>query len=172
MQSAYQFARNVALVLMALVLPAAAGSIKAYKYSEAVTGVKNTTVQVSLAFNPTTDKITGSLNFKGGVFGGITDNFSGTATCNGTICVFVLNTRVGGDNLSYTVTVSDPPGTLNLITANGNIWNKRADGTFAYGTAVPESGSKLSYLVPSSIALFAGILLSGKQHRNFSVFRA
>ena len=160
MKDCYQFAKKVVLVLMALVLPAAASSIT-YDYSEAVTGVKNETANVSLTFNPKTDAITGSIGFLGGVFGGITDKFSGVATCKGTTCVFVLNTKVDGDNLSYTVTFSDPSGSLNLIGANGDIWNTKANGTFA----VPEGGSKLSYLVASGIALLAGILLSGKQRR-------
>lgn len=163
-----EFAKNVALVLIALVLPAAAGSIETYTYSEAVSGVKNGTVQGSLTFNPKTDKITGTLQFVGGVFGGITDNFSGTSNCSGTTCVFVLNTKVDGDSLSYKVTFSDPPGVLSQVCASGSISNKKAEGTFA--CSVPEGGSKLSYLIPTSIALCLGILLSSKQRRRFSVF--
>jgi len=160
MMDGCQFAKRVALVLIALVLPAAASTITD-KYSEVVSGVPNETANVSLTFNPKTDAITGSIGFLGGVFGGITDKFSGVAKCTGTTCVFVLNTTVKGDHLSYTVTFSDPSGSLKLIGANGDIWNTKANGTFA----VPEGGSKLSYLVPSGIALLGGILLSGKQRR-------
>jgi hypothetical protein len=166
MKDGCQFAEKVALVLMALVLPAAASSIK---YLDTVTGVKNETATVSLSFNRKTDQITGTIHFAGGAFGGITEKFSGVATCKGSTCVYALNTTVNGDNLSYTVTFSDPAGSLNLISANGDIWNTKKNGTFIY-SAVPEGGSKLSYLIPSGIALFAGMWFSGKQRRKASLF--
>jgi hypothetical protein len=168
-KACFRFAKKVALVVIVLVLPAAAGSI-AYKYSEAVTGVQNETATVSLTFNPKTDKITGTIHFTGGVFGGITDNFSGTSNCTGTTCAFVLNTTVHGDNLSYTVTFSDPSGSLSLIAANGSIWHKKAEGTFDYCVAadpcsvVPEGGSAM-YVLLASLSYFGAMRFRSRRQR-------
>jgi len=168
-KACYRFAKKVALVVILLVLPAAAGSIT-YEYSEAVTGVRNETATVSLTFNPKTDKITGTIYFTGGVFGGITDKFSGTSSCTGTTCIFVLNTKAHGDNLSYTVTFSDPSGSLSLIAANGSIWDKTADGTFACGASdpcsvVPESGSATMYVLLASLSCFGAMLFRTRLRR-------
>ena len=157
-----------ALLIVALALPASAGSIKttmSETYTEALSGVKNTDVTVAFTFNSKTDMISGGkLSFKGGVFNGITDTFSGLAACSSGVCTYTLETtKANGDTISYTINLSG----LNLTSANGSISNtKKNDGTFSYtATAVSEGGSQLSYLIPAGLVMFGGIFWSGSKRR-------
>jgi len=158
-------ASSIALFVVCLALPAMAGSVKSYKYTEAVTGVKNTKVTASFSFNSTTDKISGTLSFTGGnTFNGITDNFSGKATCNKAgSCVYTVNAKVNGDTISYTIDLNQTV----LTSANGSIWNKKNDGTFAYAPApMAEATSRLDFLVPAGMVMFGGIVLCRNRRRD------
>jgi hypothetical protein len=52
----------------------------------------------------------------------------------------------------------------NRFEVGGGIGNRRKQGDFNY-ISVPDGGTPLSYLMLSGIAMFAGILIYGKQRR-------
>jgi hypothetical protein len=165
MKSCCRMSISAALLVVALTVSASAGSITYKLKPESVTGSKSTIVTPQFTFNSNTDKITGTLTFKGGIFNGITDSFSGTAKCNkkSGICSYTFFTTVKGDKISYTIDLSQW-NHWNLTAAFGSIWNWKYDGTFCYTNSyakAPEGGSRFSYLAPAGFMIFGGIFLSG-----------
>jgi len=150
----------VASLLVAAVLPASAGSTT-YSYTSNVVGVKGETVTASFTFNTTKDQFTGvSLQFKGGVFGGVTESF--TKAVSG--FVFSLSTSPAkGDLLLYSIAIN--PLNLSQFAAGGTISSLKGSGAFGYSgsrySAVPEGGSRFAYLAPAGLALFGGMLVNG-----------
>lgn len=154
------FKLGVALCVIAFSIGASAGSIKTFNYSTVASGVSNTTVLGTFKYNTVTGTFTSeSLSFVGNsIFGGL----SGTVTKPQSGSTFLFNATLGGYTVSYTIVLNllDPGS----YTANGNITHGLTTARFAYGQ-VPEGGAQLSYLAASGLALFAGMLLAGKQRR-------
>ena len=155
-----------AVLLLAAVLPASAGSIgSSYSDTFSVTGSKKqTTVTASFSFDTSTDKINGTLAFAGGAFN-VSDPFSGTATCNkkNTACVYTFTTKdSNGDKLTYAITLNLSDGQYGALGGIAKGSNAGAFGGkgYAYASA-PEGGSKFSYVAPGGLVIFGGILLTG-----------
>ncbi|MGA8151641.1 MAG: hypothetical protein WB952_11875 [Terriglobales bacterium] len=148
-----------ALILIAAVLPASAGSTKyTYNYTESVGGVSGTTVTATFTFNSKTDQITGGKLIFTGAFDK-TVSFSGACT-PGSPCVFDF--AKGSYSGVYTINLNH----VTLASADGYVWNgklgkKSEKGNFSYSASVPEGGSKFSYLVPAGLVIFGGIFLGG-----------
>jgi hypothetical protein len=146
----------VASLLFAAVLPASAGSVSG-SYTSAVIGVTGETVTATFTFNTSSDQFTNvTLAFKGGVFGGFTESYSGCGT--GLSCS--LSDAASGDWLLYSIGLNT---NFSQYGAGGTVWNKNSAGVFGYtgSTSVPEGGTKFSYLVPAGLVIFGGIFLSG-----------
>ncbi len=147
----------VALLLIAAVLPASAGSIK-YTNSTNVDANGVSSDGVTAGFTLTTGKTdtitSGTLTFTG-VFN-VAVNFSGS--CNpGSTCTFYFSKN--GDTGWYTINLKN-------MTASGYIWNGKSGknsetGTFSDSFSVPEGGSRFGYLAPAGLVIFGGIFLSG-----------
>lgn len=156
-------------LLIAAALPASAGSIGSnYSDTFSVTGTKKTdTVKASFTFNTSTNQVTGSLAFAGGVFN-ITDPFSGTAKCNkaDTSCVYTLSmTDPNKDKLTYVITLNLSKGqwqygALGGISKGLNAGAFGGSGYTGYASA-PEGGSKFSYVAPAGLVILGGLLLNG-----------
>jgi hypothetical protein len=148
----------VASLLFAAVLPASAGSVSG-SYTSAVIGIGVTgeTVTATFTFNTSSDQFTNvTLAFKGGVFGGFTESYSGCGT--GLSCSF--SDPASGDSLLYTIGLNN---NFSQYGAVGTVWNTKSLGGFGYtgSPSVPEGGSKFSYLAPAGLVIFGGIFLSG-----------
>jgi hypothetical protein len=122
-------------------------------------------VSGSFTFNTSTDQFSGiSLSFNGGAFGGATaSNGGGKGTCYQGFCGFYFQGKASdGAWVTDTIIVNLKTGQFDTF---GGIYNwKNQGGDFNY-LSVPEGGAKLSYLILSAIAVFGGILISGKQRR-------
>jgi len=153
-----------ALFLLAC-LPAAAGPINSFS-GVTLKGVANTTVSGSFSFNSTTNQFSNiSISFSGNsMFGGVQaiDNKSIQGTyIQGKGWLFSWLTKVGGNLICYAVLFNP---TTNQFATTGWIVKGNNGGSFGYLT-VPEGGAILSYLFLSGAAVFAGIVMSGKQRR-------
>ena len=163
-----------ASLLIALVLPASAGSIKTYAYTEAVTGLTNTNVTAAFSFNTKTHNVkTGTLTFTG-AFGLPTFavTFAGAAQLQNGSWVFIVNKKVKDSSghviaiINYTIDLS----AQGLSYAEGSISNGKKGknlliGTFGYPTTAAEGGSRASYLIPAGLVIFGGIFLTGVRRR-------
>jgi hypothetical protein len=156
---------SVAVLLLAAVLPASAGSISSsYTDTFSVTGTKTpTTVTATFSFDTSKDTIGGQLTFAGGVFN-VSDPFSGTATCNkkNTACIYTFSTIVNGDKLTYAITLNLSNGQYGALGGIAKGGNAGAFGGNGYASAtVPEGGSRFSYVAPAGLVIFGGIFLTG-----------
>ena len=98
------------------------------------------------------------------MFGGVNAAYNGSMKgifVQGKGWLFSWLTKVGGNLIYYSVLFN--PNT-NQFTAGGWIVNGHNGGSFGYLSA-PEGGAILSYLFLSGAAIFAGIVMSGKQRR-------
>jgi hypothetical protein len=156
MKSYFKF--GVVFCVIALSTGAFAGSVDTFNYSTNLSGVSNTTVQGTFTYNTSTDTFTlASLSFAGNsIFNGISGNDTKPQSGN----TFVLNETIDGYTVSYTIVLNPLTGSY---TADGSISYGGTKGSFNY--QVPEGGARLSYLLASGMALFAGIFLAGKQRR-------
>jgi len=148
----------VASLLFAAVLPASAGSVSG-SYTSAVLGVTGETVTATFTFNTSSDQFTNmTLAFKGGVFGALTESYTGCGT--GLSCTFIE--LAGGDSLLYSILLNK---NFSQYAAGGSVWNTHSAGIFGYtgspSPSVPEGGSNFSYLAPAGLVIFGGIFLNG-----------
>ncbi|MGA7765135.1 MAG: hypothetical protein WCA27_02810, partial [Candidatus Sulfotelmatobacter sp.] len=73
--------------MFAAVLPASAGSVSG-SYTSTVIGVTGETVTATFTFDTSSDQFTNmTLAFKGGVFGALTESYTGCGT--GLSCTFI-----------------------------------------------------------------------------------
>jgi hypothetical protein len=136
-----------------------AGSVTEFDYATNLTGGPNTTLKASFDYNSQTDTFTKeTLTFVGGVFDGVSVTI--TKPQNGDI--FTFDKKVNGDTIAYTIVFNPLTGAYD---AYGSITKGRNEGYFQYNTMAPEGGTQLSYLAASGLALFAGLVLAGKQRR-------
>jgi len=153
-----------ALFLLAC-LPAAAGPINSFSGVK-LQGVSNTTVGGTFSFNTTTNQFSNiSISFSGNsMFGGVNAAYNGSMKgiyVQGKGWLFSWLTKVGGNLIYYSVLFN--PST-NQFAAAGWIVKGNNGGSFGY-LSVPEGGAILSYMFLSGAAIFAGIVMSGKQRR-------
>jgi hypothetical protein len=152
------------LFLLAVSLSAFAGSTKDVFSGAALVGTSGT-VSGSFTFNTSTDQFSGfSLSFNGGVFAGATaSNGGGQGTCYQGFCGFYFQGKASdGAWVTDMIVVNLKTGQFDDF---GGIYNwQKQGGDFNY-LSVPEGGAKLTYLMLSAIAVFGGILISGKQRR-------
>jgi hypothetical protein len=153
------------LFLLAMSLTASADSIDQFK-NAALTGVsKGGTVSGSFSFNSKTDQFSNiSVSIVSSVFGkiNVSDRYSGHGTYKGQgWWEYTWKTKVHGDTIVYSMLFNT---ITNRFEVGGGIGNRRKQGDFNY-ISVPEGGTPLSYLMLSGIAMFAGILIYGKQRR-------
>ena len=153
------------LFLLAMSLTASADSIDQFK-NAALTGVsKGGTVAGSFSFNNKTDQFSNiSVSIVSSVFGkiNVSDPHSGHGTYEGQgWWEYTWKTKVHGDTIVYSMLFNT---ITNRFEVGGAIGNRRKQGDFNY-ISVPEGGTPLSYLMLSGIAMFAGILIYGKQRR-------
>ena len=140
-------------------LPNNNNHVETFNYQTQLTGVPNSTLQASFTYNTKTDTFTKeTLNFVGGIFDGLSITI--TKAQHGD--TFVLNKKVNGDTIAYTIVFNELTGTFD---AYGSVTKGKHEGNFQYDTMAPEGGNQLSYLAASGLVLFAGILLAGKQRR-------
>jgi hypothetical protein len=153
------------LFLLAVSLTASAGSIDHFK-DVALTGVsKGGTVSGSFSFNNKTDQFSNiSVSIVSSVFGkiNVSDPYSGHGTYEGQgWWEYTWKAKVHGDTIVDSMLFNT---ITNRFEVGGGIGNRRTQGDFNY-ISVPEGGTPLSYLMLSGIAMFAGILIYGKQRR-------
>jgi hypothetical protein len=153
-----------AAFLLILSLPALAGSVNSFSNVK-LQGVSGT-VSGSFTFDSTTDQFSNcSLSFTGSAFNGV--NVNDPNSVKGTYVpgqgwLFVWGTNdKSGDTIWYSILLN--PATNQYWTA-GWIANWQQHGNFNY-SQVPEGGAELTYLLLSAMAVFCGILMSGKQRR-------
>jgi hypothetical protein len=148
---------GLAFCVIAFSMSAFAGSVTEFDYSTNVTGGSNTTLKATFDYNTKTDTFTKeTLTFVGGIFNGV----SVTITKPQHGDTFTFDKKVNGDTIAYTIVFNPLTGTYD---AYGSITKGRNEGYFQYDTMAPEGGTQISYLAASGLALFAGILLAGKQ---------
>jgi hypothetical protein len=153
---------GLAFCVIAFSMSAFAGSVTEFDYSTNVTGGSNTTLTATFDYNTKTDTFTKeTLTFVGGIFNGVSVTI--TKPQHGDI--FTFDKKVDGDTIAYTIVFNPLTGTYD---AYGSITKGRSEGYFQYDTLAPEGGTQLSYLAASGLALFAGILLAGKQRRRLA----
>lgn len=159
MKSYSRYLICVASLLVAAFLPAIAGSTTgSYTTSVSGKGVKGETVTATFTFDTTKNQFTNvTLHFNGGVFDGVSESYTKCAKKSWS-CTFTV-TPAHGDSLVYSINLNK----LSQYSGGGNIWNKKVDGVFGYkgSAAVPEGGSKFSYLAPAGLVIFGGIFLAG-----------
>jgi hypothetical protein len=143
-------------------LPALADSnhnfsnVQLQRASDAVSG--------SFTFNRSTDQLSNSsLWFAGSLFGGVkvSDPNGVNGTKLGQDWLFGWSTQKSGDTIWGSVLFNP---LTNQSELGESISNWKGDGKSDF-FAVPEGGTPLSYLMLSGLAIFAGILISGKQRR-------
>jgi hypothetical protein len=147
-----------AALLLVLSLPALADSDS---FSNVQLKGASGTVSGSFTFsNGTFSNL--SLSFKDGVFGVVNafDASGGKGQQQGQWYVFTWKTKVGKDWVWNKVSFDPSNGQYH---ESGWIANRQDKGKF--NLQVPEGGTPLSYLVLSGLAVFAGILMSGKRRR-------
>jgi hypothetical protein len=155
-----------ALFLLLACLPASAGPICNF-CGVTLKGVANTTAS-------------GTFSFSNGQFSNISISFSGNSMFGGIQAIdtkaiaghldkktgfwsFVWTTHVQGNSIVYSILFNP---TTNQFWALGSIYkNRNNGGYFDNYFTVPEGGAILSYLFLSGAAVFAGIILSGRQRR-------
>lgn len=151
---------GVVICVMAFSMSAFAGSVSQFSYDTGLTGVSNSTLQATFTYNSNSDTFTKeTLTFSGGIFNGVQVTI--TQPQHGD--TFTFDKTVDGDLIAYTIVFNPLTGTYD---AYGSISKGRSEGYFQHDTQqTPEGGTPLAYLAASGLALFAGILLAGKQRR-------
>jgi hypothetical protein len=146
-------------------LPALADSNDNFS-NETLTGNSGSTVSGSFTFNSTTDSFSNiSLSFNGGAFNGInaSDASGGKATCLLGFCGFSWQTLVGNVLVWDTIVINVKTGAYQDF---GGIYNWRNQWNFdPPPMSAPEGASSLAYLTLTGLAIFAGIVISGKKRR-------
>jgi hypothetical protein len=165
MRRYYELAAISALFLMVTVMPASAGSINQFSNVKLV-GVSNTTASGAFSFDGTTHQFSNiSISFTSSVFGNIKvsdpNSITGTPLGQGQWS-FIWWTWKNGNLISYSIIFNTA---TNQFTALGGIANFQNQGKFNY-LSVPESGTPLSYLMLSAIAVFGGLVISGTRRRS------
>lgn len=148
----------VASLLIAAVLPAAAGSIT-YKDSTTATGkgvTENVTATFTLTKSGSTDFISaGALTFSGAL-GNFTVDFVGSCPVGSSVCSLTFFTK-SGDSGTYNINLSKMSASGSI---SGFLGGKLDTATYSY-SLVPEGGSRFSYVAPAGLVIFGGIFLSG-----------
>jgi hypothetical protein len=156
-----------ALFLLAVSLSASAGSINNFDFENAtLTGVsKGGTVSGSFSFNSKTDQFSNiSISFVSSVFGTVdaSDPRWGNGSYQGKgWWEFTWKPKVDGDTIVYSMLFNTITGQFQASGSIANWQNQKGN----FDLSVPEGGTPLSYLMLSGLAVFAGILISGKQRR-------
>jgi len=155
-------------LLVFVCLPAFADSHDSFS-NQSLTGNSGSKVSGSFTFNSSTDTFSNiSLSFNGGAFNGInaSDSSGGQATCILGFCTFSWKTQVGSVWVWDTIILNTNSGAnygqywdLGKILNWQNTWN------FDPPMTAPEGASSLVYLTLSGLAIFSGILISGKKRR-------
>jgi hypothetical protein len=158
-----------AAFLVLVCVPALAGSHNSFSNENfanvALVGVSDTKVSGSFSFNSKTDKFSNcAISFSGNsIFNGI--NATDLKSVKGKYeegqgsWLFTWQTHVGRDVIWYSILFNPNNGQFSV---SGWIKNGEYRGEWS---SVPEGGAMLAYLLLTGMAVFAGILLSGKQRR-------
>jgi hypothetical protein len=166
-----QLAVAAVAFLSLLCLPALADSHSSFS-NEKLTGASGSTLSGSFTFTGNASGGTFShisLQFNGGAFNGVNASSNGgKATCLLGICGISFRTRASNDQWVWDTIL------LNVNTGKytdlGKIHNWKNGWNFdPPGMSVPEGGTSLAYLVVSGLAVFAGIVISGKRRRHLHV---
>jgi len=153
------FAALTAAVVLAMSLCASAGSTD--NFSGPLTGVSGT-VSGSFTFNSSNDSFSNiKLSFGGSTFGGVnaSDPNGGQGVCVRGLCGFWWQTQVGSNWIADAIIVNLATGQYQDV---GSISDWRNRGGFNY-LSMPEGSSTLAYLLMSAVAVFGGLLMSGKR---------
>jgi len=152
-----------ALFLLVASLPASAGTI--YSFSNvALTGNSGSTASGGFSFDPNTHVFSGvSISFNGGAFNGVQANLPQEQGIyiQGKGYLYSWLTTVQGDLVWNSIVFNPSTGQFHEW---GGIANWQKKGGYDY-MSVPEGGAELTYLMLSGIAVFGGIVISGKQRR-------
>jgi hypothetical protein len=154
-----------ATVCLILSLPAFAGSV--YNFSkETITGKSGSTLSGSFTFTGNANGGTFSnitLSFDGGKFGGLkaSDVSGGKAKCAFGLCRFSWSEKLSNGWVWDTIVLNVNTGAFQDL---GQLYDKRNQWNFD-PLPVPEGGASLAYLMLAGLAVFAGILISGKKRR-------
>ena len=102
-----------------------------------------------------------ALSFNGGAFGGIKANGGNMQGIwiQGQQYLYTWFTTVSGNLVSWSIVYDFKTGQYKEW---GGISNWKNKGDFNY-LSVPEGGAELTYMMLSGVALFGGILISGKR---------
>jgi hypothetical protein len=151
-----------ALFLLIASLPASAGTICNFSHA-VLTGKSGSTASGSFTFDATTHVFSNiTISFNGGAFGGIQASDSqAQGHCANGLCKVSWWTIVQGNLIKDTLVFNTLTGQFEDY---GKISNWKEKGRFD-SLLVPEGGAELTYLMLSGIAVFGGILISGKQRR-------
>src|SRR5271155_4460827 len=151
-----------AVLVLVLSLPAFAGSISNFSGVQLKGASGN--VSGSFSFSSSNDQVSNlSLSFAGSTFGSVnvSDPSGLKGTKEGQDWLFVWSTKENGDTIWCSILFNPLTDQYQL---GGWIDNWKNQGDFNY-LQVPEGGTPLSFLMLSGLALFAGILVSGKRRR-------
>jgi hypothetical protein len=152
-----------ALFLTVVSLPASAGSI--YSFSNlTLTGNSGSSASGSFGFDSSTHTFSSvSMSFSGGAFNNIWASSPGGkgVYIQGQGYLFSWGTTVHGDLIWCSILFNPANGQFREW---GGIANWKDNGKFDY-MGVPEGGAELTYLMLAGIAVFGGILTSGKRRR-------
>lgn len=144
-------------------LSASAGTICNFSNVK-LTGTSGSNVSGTFTVDSTNHTFSNvSISFNGGAFGGINANganMQGT-WIQGQQYLYSWLTLVNGNLVGWAILYDFKTGQYEEW---GGIANWQNKGSFNY-LSVPEGGAELTYMMLSGIALFAGILVSGKQRR-------
>ena|SRR5579864_540518 len=158
-----------AIFLLTVCVSASADSN--YQFSNvALTGVSGT-VSGTFTYNASTDVFSGlALSFNGGAFNAVkASNNGGNGICKQNLCGFFWQTTLAnGDSVWNAIVINLQTGQYSDL---GGISNSQNQGFFDY-QSVPEGGATLGYLMVSGIAVFGGIVISGKQRRGIHTHKS
>ena len=152
-----------ALFIFLASLSASAGTICNFSNVK-LTGTSGSTVSGTFTIDPTTHTFSNvSLSFNGGAFGGIKANGGNLKgiLIQGQQYLYSWITTVNGNLVGWSILYDFKTGQYKEW---GGISNWQNKGDFNY-LSVPEGGAELTYMMLSGVALFAGIVFSGKQRR-------
>ena len=152
-----------AAFLLLVCLPALADSHDNFS-NEQLTGGSGSTLSGSFTFSSSSDTFSNiSLSFNGGTFNGINaQDTGGQAVCALGLCAFSWETKTGNVWVWDTIVLNVSTGQYQDF---GWIYSAQNQWNFDPPMSAAEGGTRLAYLVLCGIAIFAGILVSGKQRR-------
>jgi hypothetical protein len=156
-----------AAMWLVLALPAFAGSVYDF-HKETISGTSGSTLSGSFTFTGNANGGTFSnitLSFDGGKFGGLkaSDVSGGKAKCAFGFCRFSWSEKLSNGWVWDTIVLNVKTGSFQDL---GQLYTKRNQWNFdPPPTQVPEGGTSLAYLMLAGLAVFAGILVSGKKRR-------